>query len=42
LWNNSVKSGSGYVTVTRGFGVRRTARFTFISRPVPANQARAR
>lgn len=41
LRNSSVKSGSRYLTSTCGFGVRRTARLTFTSRPVPANRARA-
>lgn len=41
LRNSSVKSGSRYLIVTCGFGVRRTARFTRTSRPVPANSARA-
>ena len=36
-----MKSGSRYLMVTCGFGVRRTARFTRTSRPVPANTARA-
>ena len=39
--NRLVKSGSRYLIVTCGFGVRRTARFTRTSRPVPANSARA-
>lgn len=41
LRNSSVKSGSRYLMITCGFGVRRTARFTRASRPVPANSARA-
>lgn len=39
--NRSMKSGSRYLMVTCGFGVRRTAMFTRTSRPVPANNARA-
>ena len=41
LRNSSMKSGSKYLMVTCGFGVRRTARFTRTCRPVPANSARA-